>query len=86
MGQYLLATYAREGEASSGPGTPEEMAAFMKRVAAVETEMDESGATRIDGQPSGSTIIALLSNCLHAWYAGGFFDLRSRTRGPAAAA
>jgi|SRR5262245_25935532 len=60
MGQYLLATYAEEGEGSAGPSTPEEMAAFMKRVAAVETEMDEADAFVFGGAlhgPDASTVL-----------------------------
>jgi hypothetical protein len=60
MGQYLLATYAVEGEASTGPGTPEEMEAFMKRVAALETEMDAAGAFVFGGAlhgPDAATVL-----------------------------
>ncbi len=42
MSQYLLSTYAVEGEVRA-PGTPEEMGAFMQRVAALEAEMEASG-------------------------------------------
>jgi len=60
MSEYLLATYAVEGEASTGPNTPEEMATFMKRVAAVETEMDEANAFVFGGAlhgPDASTVL-----------------------------
>ena len=60
MGQYLLATYAMEDEERAGPGTPEEMAAFMKRVAAVEGEMDAAGAFVFGGAlhgPDAATVI-----------------------------
>jgi hypothetical protein len=60
MSQYLLATYAGEAETSAGPGTPEEMAAFMKRVAAVETEMDAAGAFVFGGalhMPDAATVL-----------------------------
>jgi len=60
MGQYLLATYAGEDEAPSEPNTPEEMAAFMKRVAAVESEMDEAGAFVFGGAlhgPDAATVL-----------------------------
>ena len=43
MSQYLLSTYAVEGEVSGAPATPEEMQAFMGRVMALEAEMDASG-------------------------------------------
>lgn len=60
MGQYLLATYAVGGEAPTGPNTPEEMASFMKRVAAVEAEMDEADAFVFGGAlhgPDASTVV-----------------------------
>lgn len=44
MSQYLLSTYAVEGEVPGAPHTPEEMQAFMERVMAVEAEMDARGA------------------------------------------
>jgi hypothetical protein len=36
MSQYLLSTYAVEGEVPGAPSTPEEMQAFMRRVVALE--------------------------------------------------
>ena len=44
MSQYLLSTYARDGEVPGAPRTPEEMRAFMERVMALEAEMDAGGA------------------------------------------
>jgi hypothetical protein len=44
MSQYLLSTYAVEGGVPGAPRTPEEMQAFMERVAALEDEMDANGA------------------------------------------
>jgi hypothetical protein len=44
MSQYLLSTYAVEGEAPGAPSTPEEMQGFMERVMALEAEMDADGA------------------------------------------
>ncbi len=43
MNQYLLSTYAVEGEVPGAPRTPEEMQTFMERVTALEAEMDASG-------------------------------------------
>jgi hypothetical protein len=43
MAQYMLSTYDGEGEAGGTPMTPEEMQAFMGRVAALETEMEATG-------------------------------------------
>ena len=60
MGQYLLATYTVEGETSAGPGTPEEMEAFMKRVAALETEMDAAGAFVFGGALQGPDAATVL--------------------------
>ena len=52
MSQYLLSTYAVEGEVRA-PGTPEEMAAFMRRVTAVEAEMEASGTFVFGGALHG---------------------------------
>src|SRR5918995_5689922 len=43
MGQYLLSTYAEEGEVAGAPQTPEEMKSFMDRVIALEDEMEATG-------------------------------------------
>lgn len=43
MGQYLLSTYAVEGEVPGAPQTPEEMEGFIQRVVALEDEMETSG-------------------------------------------
>jgi hypothetical protein len=43
MGRYLLSTYVVEGEDRGAPRTPEEMKAFMERVAALEDEMEAAG-------------------------------------------
>jgi hypothetical protein len=43
MSQYLLSTYAVEGEVPGAPRTPEEIQRFMERVAALEAEMEASG-------------------------------------------
>jgi hypothetical protein len=53
MSQYLLSTYAVEGEVSGTPTTPEEMGAFMERVAALEAEMDASGTFVFGGALHG---------------------------------
>ena len=60
MSQYLLSTYAVEGEVSDAPTTPEEMQAFMQRVIALEAEMDEAGAFVFGGAlhgPEASTVL-----------------------------
>ena len=60
MGQYLLSTYSTEGEDAAGPGTPEEMEAFMKRVATLEDEMDASGTFVFGGalhDPDAATVV-----------------------------
>lgn len=49
MNQYLLSTYAVEGQVPGAPGTPAEMQAFMKRVSAIEEEMDTSGTFVFSG-------------------------------------
>jgi hypothetical protein len=53
MSQYLLSTYAAEDEGARAPGTPEEMAAFMQRVAALEAEMEASGTFVFGGALHG---------------------------------
>jgi hypothetical protein len=60
MTQYLLATYAVEGEVPGAPSTPEEMQAFMKRVAALEAEMEASGTFVFGGAlygPDAATVV-----------------------------
>jgi len=52
MSQYLLSTYAVEGEVRA-PGTPMEMGAFMQRVAALEAEMEASGTFVFGGALHG---------------------------------
>jgi hypothetical protein len=60
MGQYLLSTYAVEGEVPEAPPTPEEMEAFMQRVAALEAEMEASGTFVFGGAlhgPDAATVV-----------------------------
>ncbi len=60
MKKYLLSTYAVEGVTEGSPSTPEEMQAFMARVAAVEAEMDESGTFVFGGAlagPDAATVV-----------------------------
>lgn len=60
MSQYLLSTYAVEGDVEGAPGTPEEMQEFMGRVMALEAEMDASGTFVFGGQlykPDASTVL-----------------------------
>jgi hypothetical protein len=60
MGQYLLSTYAVEGEAEGAPSSPEEMNAFMGRVAALEDEMEATGTFVFGGAlhgPDASTVL-----------------------------
>ena len=54
MSRYLLATYAVEGEVPGAPRTPEEMQAFMQRVAALEAEMEASGTFVFGGALHGT--------------------------------
>jgi hypothetical protein len=44
MSQFLLSTYAVDGEVPGAPRSPEEMRTFMERVMALEAEMDAGGA------------------------------------------
>ena len=60
MSQYLLSTYAVEGEVPGAPPTPEDMQAFMQRVIALEAEMDESGTFVFGGAlhgPDSATVV-----------------------------
>jgi hypothetical protein len=44
MNQYLLSTYAVNGQVPGAPRTKEEMQTFMERVFALEDEMNTSGS------------------------------------------
>ena len=60
MTQYLLSTYAVEGEVPGAPSTPEAMQAFMERVAAWEAEMEASGTFVFGGAlhgPDAATVV-----------------------------
>jgi hypothetical protein len=62
MGQYLLSTYAVEGEVPGAPRTPEEMQAFMQRVAALEAEMEASATFVFGGAlhgPDAATVVGV---------------------------
>jgi hypothetical protein len=60
MNQYLLSTYAVEGEVPGAPQTPEEMQTFMSRVAALEADMEATGTFVFGGAlhgPDASTVV-----------------------------
>jgi hypothetical protein len=60
MNQYLLSTYAVEGEVPGAPRTPEQMQRFMQRVAALEAEMEASGTFVFGGAlhgPDAATVL-----------------------------
>jgi hypothetical protein len=62
MSQYLLSVHSVEGEVQSPPTTPEEMQAFMERVAALEDEMEASGTFVFGGQlhgPDAATVVRM---------------------------
>jgi len=62
MSQYLLSTYAVEGEVPGAPRTPEEMQAFMQRVVALEDEMEASGTFVFGGalyDPEAATVVRM---------------------------
>ena len=44
MPHYLLSTYMVQGSVPGSPSSPEEMQAFMERVAGLEDEMEAAGA------------------------------------------
>ncbi|MGH8924627.1 MAG: YciI family protein [Acidimicrobiia bacterium] len=60
MSQYLLSTYAVEGQVPGGPRTPEEIQAFMGRIFALEAEMKASGTFVFTGRlhdPEAATVV-----------------------------
>jgi hypothetical protein len=60
MSQYLLSTYAVEGETRSSM-SPEEMQTFMERVYALEAEMKASGTFVFTGRlhdPDTATVVS----------------------------
>jgi len=60
MNQYLLSTYAVDGEIPGAPKTPKEMQTFIERVMALEAEMEASGAFVFGGAlngPEAATVI-----------------------------
>jgi len=62
MSQYLLSTYAVEGEVSGAPMTPGEMETFMKRVVALEDEMEATGTFVFGGalhDPDAATVLRM---------------------------
>jgi hypothetical protein len=60
MNQYLLSTYYIDGEVEGAPATPEEMDAFMKRVVALEDEMEASGTFLFGGALHGADAATVL--------------------------
>jgi hypothetical protein len=60
MNQYLLSVYEVAGDVPRAPVTPQEMAAFMGRVIALEEEMDRAGAFAFGGAlhgPHAATVV-----------------------------
>jgi len=60
MSQYLLSTYAVEGDVPGAPRSPQEMQAFMERVVELEAEMDATGTFVFGGAlhgPDAATVI-----------------------------
>lgn len=60
MSQYLLSTFAVEGQAPGAPSSPEEMQTFMQRVIALEAEMDATGTFVFGGAlhgPDAATVL-----------------------------
>ena len=61
MKQYLLSTYAMQGEVPGAPRTPGEMQAFMERVMALEADMDASGTFVFGGALAGPDTASLIA-------------------------
>ncbi len=59
MNQYLLSTYAVEGEVPGAAMTPEDMQGFMERVMALEAEMDASDTFVFGGALHGPEATAV---------------------------
>jgi hypothetical protein len=60
MAQYLLSTYAVEGEVPGAPATSEDMRSFMERVVALEDEMEATGTFVFGGalhDPDAATVL-----------------------------
>jgi hypothetical protein len=60
MSQYLLSTYAVEGEVPGAPATSEDMRSFMERVVALEDEMEATGTFVFGGalhDPDAATVL-----------------------------
>jgi hypothetical protein len=60
MSQYLLSTYAVEGQVAGAASTPEEMRTFMQRVVALEDEMEATGTFVFGGalhDPDAATVV-----------------------------
>jgi hypothetical protein len=53
VSHYLLSTYTVEDAVPGAPQTPEDMQAFMQRVAALESEMEASGTFVFGGALHG---------------------------------
>lgn len=60
MKQYLLSTYTEEEEAPGAPPTPDEMQVFMKKVIALEAEMDASDTFVFGGALHGTDAATVL--------------------------
>lgn len=62
MSQYLLSTYAVEGEPSPEPPPSEEMQAMMSRIIALEADMDATGTFVFGGHlygPHAATVVRM---------------------------
>ena len=62
MSQYLLSTYAVEGELPPEPPSPEAMQAMMERIIGLEAEMDASGTFVFGGHlhgPDAATVVRM---------------------------
>ena len=62
MSQYLLSTYAVEGEPAPEPPSPDAMQAMMVRIIALEAEMDATGTFVFGGRlhgPDAATVVRM---------------------------
>lgn len=62
MSQYLLSTYAVDGEPAPEPPSPEAMKAMMVRIIALEADMDATGTFVFGGRlhgPDAATVVRM---------------------------
>jgi len=83
MSQYLLSTYAADGEPPSQPPSPEAMGAMLERIVALEADMDASGTFVFGGHlhgPDAATVVRM-SNAELVMTDGPFVESKEHISG-----